>query len=102
MTFLVKALPLVAVAALLGCTDLKPTQATLDDLKSQIDHLRSRVASAQEATQGASAAAHNAQQAAGNAQSAANQALSLDKTNQNSIDAINEKMDRMFRKSVSK
>lgn len=102
MTSVVKGLPLMIVAALVGCTDLKPTQASLDDLKSQVDHLKSTVAGAQGAAQSASMSAHNAQQAAGNAQSTADQALSLDKTNQSSIDAINEKIDRMFRKSVSK
>jgi hypothetical protein len=102
MTYAAKTLFVVLLAALAGCTDLKPTQAALDDLKSQVDHLKSTVSSAHAAAQGASSAAHNAQQAAGSAQSTANQALSLDKTNQSRIDAINEKIDRMFRKSARK
>ena len=102
MTSISKTLPLVLVVALVGCTDLKPTQASLDDLKAQVDHLKSAVGSAQSNAQSASSAARAAQQAAGSAQSTANQALSLDKSNQNAIDAINEKIDRMFKKSVSK
>ncbi|HEX3949790.1 MAG TPA: alanine-zipper protein [Steroidobacteraceae bacterium] len=102
MTSIVKALSVILLAALAGCTDLKPTQATLDDLKSQIDHLKSMTAGAQAATQGATSAARNAQLAAGNAQSTATRALSLDKSNQSGIDAINEKMDRMFRKRLAK
>jgi hypothetical protein len=45
MTSIVKTLSVVFIAALAGCTDLKPTQAALDDLKSQVDHLfRKRLA----------------------------------------------------------
>jgi hypothetical protein len=102
MTFLVKALSAAVMVALAGCTDLKPTQAALDDLKSQVDHLKSMTVNAQAASQAAMSAAHSAQQAAANAQSTANQALALDKTNQSGIDAINDKMDRMFRKRLAK
>jgi methyl-accepting chemotaxis protein len=102
MTSIAKALSVVLLVALAGCTDLKPTQATLDDLKSQVDHLKSMAASAQAASQAATSASRSAQQAAGNAQSTANQALALDKTNQSSIDAINDKVDRMFRKRLAK
>jgi hypothetical protein len=40
--------------------------------------------------------------AASGAQSTANQALSTAQSNSTAIEAINEKIDRMFKKSVSK
>ena len=90
--------PLAIVAALAGCTDLKPTQASVDELKSQVSALKSSVGNAESSAQAASAAASRAGQASGNAQSKADQA----KSNQTGIEAINEKIDRMFKKSVSK
>ena len=47
-------------------------------------------------------AAAAAQSAASGAQSTANQALSTGQSNSTAIEAINEKIDRMFKKSVSK
>jgi uncharacterized phage infection (PIP) family protein YhgE len=102
MTSAAKVLSLTVVAALAGCTDLKPTQASIDDLKGQVANLRPTISSAESSAQAASAAASKASQTAGNAQSTANQALSLAKTNQTAIEAINEKIDRMFKRSVSK
>jgi hypothetical protein len=51
---------------------------------------------------GATSAANAAKAAADNAQSTANQALQAAKTAQAGVDATNEKMDRMFKQSVSK
>src|SRR5580693_1873020 len=72
------------VIAFAGCTDLKPIQAQIDDLKSQVAKLQSDTA------------------AASGAQSTANQALSTAQQNSQAIEQINEKIDRMFKKSVSK
>ncbi len=47
-------------------------------------------------------AAASAKTAADNAQSTANQALQAARTAQAGVDASNEKMDRMFKKTVSK
>jgi len=105
----VKLAAAVAVVALAGCTDLKPLQADIDSLKQQVSKLQTEVeaskASADSAARSASAAqsaANQASQAASGAQSTANQALSAAQAAQSSVDATNEKIDRMFKKSVSK
>ena len=86
-------------AALAGCADLKPLQTQIDDLKSQVSKLQGDTAKASSAAAAASTAASSA---ASGAQSTANQALSLGQSNASAIAAINEKLDRMFKKSVSK
>jgi outer membrane murein-binding lipoprotein Lpp len=109
-TIVVKLAAAAAVVALAsGCTDLKPLQADIDGLKQQVGKLQSEVdaakASADAAARSASAAqssANQAAQAASGAQSTANQALSAAQAAQSSVDATNEKIDRMFKKSVSK
>jgi outer membrane murein-binding lipoprotein Lpp len=90
------------LVAFAGCTDLKPIQAQIDDLKSQVSKLQSDTAKASSAAAAAQSAAASAQSTASGAQSTANQALSLAQSNQTAIEAINEKLDRMFKKSVSK
>jgi hypothetical protein len=90
------------VIAFAGCTDLKPLQAQVDDLKSQVTKLQSDTAKASSDAAGASSAAASASSAASGAQSTANQALSTAQSNSTAIEAINEKIDRMFKKSVSK
>ena len=89
-------------AALAGCADLKPLQTQIDDLKSQVSKLQGDTAKASSAAAAASSAAAAASSAASGAQSTANQALSLGQSNASAIAAINEKLDRMFKKSVSK
>jgi len=108
-SIVVKLAAAMAVVALAGCTDLKPLQADIDSLKQQVSKLQSDVeaskASADSASRAASAAqssANQAAQAASGAQSTANQALSAAQAAQSSVDATNEKIDRMFKKSVSK
>jgi hypothetical protein len=92
----------VVVAGLVGCQDLKPLQADINDLKSQVGKLQSDVASAKSSADSASSAAQSASQAASGAQSTANQALAAAQASQSCCDATNEKIDRMFRRSVSK
>jgi hypothetical protein len=95
-----------AVLALAGCQDLKPLQADVDTLKSQVAKLQTDTAAhassdAQQFSKlNSDVAAAN--QAASSAQSAANQALSAAQAAQAGVDATNEKIDRMFKKSVSK
>ena len=108
-TIVVKLVAAAAVVALAGCTDIKPLQADIDGLKSQVAKLQTEVdaakASSDAAARSASAAqssANQAAQAASGAQSTANQALSAAQAAQSSVDATNEKIDRMFKKSVSK
>jgi hypothetical protein len=90
------------LVAFAGCTDLKPLQAQIDDIKSQISKLQGDTSKASSDAAAANSAAASASSAASGAQSTANQALSLSQSNQTAIEAINEKIDRMFKKSVSK
>jgi hypothetical protein len=105
----VKAAAVAVVIALAGCTDLKPIQAQIDDLKTQVAKLQTGVdaanAAAAQASQAASAASATgtaAGAAAAAAQSTANQALAAAQAAQAAVDATNEKIDRMFKRSISK
>ena len=97
----IKIAALVAVAALAGCTDLKPLQAQVDDLKSQVGRLTSDLAAHKADKTDANAAAAAASAAAA-AQSTANQALAAAQAAQAGVNDVNEKIDRMFQRSVSK
>ncbi|HTV52510.1 MAG TPA: alanine-zipper protein [Steroidobacteraceae bacterium] len=90
------------MAGLAGCTDLKPVQADIADLKSQVAKLQADVQAAKASADQASQAAQQASQAASGAQSTANQALAAAQAAQSAVDATNEKIDRMFKRSVSK
>ena len=95
---------IAAMAA--GCTDLKPIQTQIDDLKSQISKVNSNAAAHQASDdakfKSAADASASAARAAAAAQSTANQALAAAKAAQSGVDATNEKIDRMFKRSVSK
>jgi outer membrane murein-binding lipoprotein Lpp len=101
-TMIVKAAAVAVVVALAGCTDLKPIQAQIDDLKSQVSKLQSEVQGANSAAAQASSQAQSASTAAAGAQSTANQALAAAQAAQAAVDATNEKIDRMFKRSISK
>ena len=99
----VKAAAAVAmVVGIAACTDIKPLQADIADLKSQVSKLQGDVAAAKSASDQANGAAASASQAANGAQSTANQALAAAHASQSCCDATNEKIDRMFKRSVSK
>jgi outer membrane murein-binding lipoprotein Lpp len=104
----VKLAAAAAVVGLAGCTDLKPLQAEVDALKTQVGTLQSNLAahiadkSDANAAAKASSDAASASSAAAAAQSTANQALAAAQAAQSGVDATNEKIDRMFKKSVSK
>jgi len=106
MNFTTKIAALAALAVMAGCTDLKPLQAQVDDLKSQVGKLSSDAAAnkaaADASSKSAAAAAAAASQSAAAAQNTANQALAAAKAAQSGVDALNEKIDRMFKRSVSK
>lgn len=85
-----------------GCTDLKPVQAQIDDLKTQISKVSGQTTAAESQARAAADAARSAEAAAQHAQGTADFANSTAKQNQQAIEAINEKIDRMFKKSVSK
>jgi outer membrane murein-binding lipoprotein Lpp len=98
-------LKVAAVAAftmLAGCQDLKPLQADVDNLKQQVSRLTADLAAAKSSADAANAAAQSASSTASGAQSAANQALAAAQASQSCCDATNEKIDRMFRRSISK
>ena len=100
MTFSTTLKASVAAACLIafaGCTDLKPIQAQIDDLKSQVAKLQSDTAKAESDAQAAKSAASSASSAASGAQSTANQALSTAQQNSQAIEQINEKIDRCSR-----
>ncbi len=101
-TMIMKAAAVAVVIALAGCTDLKPLQAQVDDLKSQVSKLQSDVQGANSAAAQASSQAQAANTAAAGAQSTANQALAAAQAAQAAVDATNEKIDRMFKRSISK
>jgi murein lipoprotein len=101
-TTLKVAVAAVGFVALAACQDLKPLQASIDDLKAQVSAVKSDVAKAQGDASAASSAAAAASQSASGAQSTANQALSAAQASQSCCDSTNEKIDRMFKKSVSK
>jgi outer membrane murein-binding lipoprotein Lpp len=85
-----------------GCTDLKPIQAQLDDLKAQVDRLNSETARVKSQADAAASVGHSAAAAGQHAQSTAETASTAASQNRRSIEAINEKIDRMFRHKLSK
>jgi outer membrane murein-binding lipoprotein Lpp len=105
----VKLAAVAVLTGLAGCADLKPLQADVDQLKSQVSRLQTDIQAAKEsadaAARAASAAQHSADQAnqaARAAQSTASQALTAANAAQASSDATNEKIGRMFKKSIAK
>ena len=97
-----KVAAVAVVAGLAGCTDLKPLQSDINDLKAQVAKLSSDVSAAKSSADQANSAAQSASQAASGAQSTANQALAAAQASQSAVDATNEKIDRMFKRSISK
>lgn len=81
-----------------GCV----SQKTVDEIKATADKAVQDAAAAKSAADSAASAAASAKSAADSAQSAANQALQGAQASQACCDATNEKIDRMFKKSVSK
>jgi hypothetical protein len=92
----------VCVITFAGCTDLKPVQAQIEDLRSQVGKLQSETAKALSAAAAAKSQAAAAAAAAAAAQNTANQALANSQTNATGIQAINDKIDQMFHRTLSK
>src|SRR5215831_1613875 len=101
-TAILKVAAVAAFTMLAGCQDLKPLQADIDNLKQQVSRLNADLAAAKSSADAANAAAQSASSTASGAQSAANQALAAAQASQSCCDATNEKIDRMFRRSISK
>jgi hypothetical protein len=93
----------VGVAALFlvtaaGCA----SQGTIDEARAVADRAAQDALAAKQAADAAASAAAAARSAADSAQSTANQALQAAQASQACCDATNEKIDRMFQKSMSK
>ena len=88
----------IVLVAASGCV----SQKAVDEIKMTADKAVQDAAAAKSAADAAASAAQSARSAADSAQSAANQALQAAQASQACCDATNEKVDRMFKKSVSK
>ncbi|MBS1201190.1 MAG: hypothetical protein H6R27_1868 [Proteobacteria bacterium] len=85
-----------------GCTDLKPLEAEVNGLKNTVAKQQAEIDANKSAIDAASRQAASASQTATAAQNTANQALSAAQAAQQCCDGSNEKIDRMFQKSMSK
>jgi hypothetical protein len=91
----IAALFLVSAA---GCV----SQSALDEVKATAEKAVQDAAAAKAAADSAAGSAQSAKAAADSAQSTANQAVQAAQSGQACCDATNEKVDRMFKKSLSK
>lgn len=92
----------IAVLGLSGCQDLKPIQTDIDDIKVQVNKIQSDLTVVKNAADQANSAAQAASQAANEAQGTANRALAAAQAAQSASADLNEKIDRMFKRSLSK
>ena len=100
----IPALAVILVGTVLtsACTDLKPIQAEIAGLRSSIEKQNSENATLKSSIDAAAQAASQASQAAQTASAEANRATAAAQASQQCCDANTERMDRMFRRSVSK
>jgi hypothetical protein len=90
-----KAVTLTLLMVAAGCTDLKPLEAQIEALQSQVNQLQVDVAkSASNAAAANKATAASAAAASGDAK----QALSVAESNTAAIEALNAKIDQMFKR----
>jgi predicted nucleic acid-binding Zn-ribbon protein len=82
-----------------GCADFESIRLQLDDLKSQVAKLQNETT---RVTAAANAASANATSAAARAQKAVSQVQSETRANATAIAALNDKIDRMFKRPLSK
>lgn len=83
-------------------SDLAATRTLVGEMGSAAQAAEAAAAQAKAGADQASAAAAAANQAASSAQSTANQALAAAQAAQSAVDSTNEKIDDMFKKSISK
>jgi hypothetical protein len=86
-------LALLVVAA--GCTDLKPMEDRIDDLQQQINKLQIDLA---QSVNNATAANRATAASTVTASNEAKQALSIGQANTAGIEALNAKIDQMFKR----
>jgi len=96
----------VATAAVLlglhGCADLRPIQAKVEDLTYQLGKLQLEMQATKASADQAKSSAEATAQATSGTRSTANEALAAAQSAQSAVDATNEKIDRMFKRSPSK
>ena len=92
----------LCLASATGCTDLKPLQAQVDELTQQVARLSSDQDSLKASVGNVAHTASVAQSAAERAENRADAAASAAQAAQQSCDAINEKIDRMFKRPPQK
>ena len=78
-----------------GCTDLKPMEARIADLEAQVSRLQTDMA---KSSSNAMTANKATAASAAAASSAAKNALSIGESNTAAIDALNAKIDQMFKR----
>jgi type II secretory pathway component PulM len=78
-----------------GCTDLKPLESRIDELQQQVNKLQADLA---KSSSSAAAANKVTAASASAASSDAKQALSISESNTAAIEAVNTKIDQMFRR----
>ena len=81
-----------------GCTDLKPMEARIADLQGQVNKLQADLA---KLSSNATAANRATAASASAASDAARKALSVGESNTAAIDALNAKIDQMFKRRPS-
>ena len=85
----------MVLAATVGCTDLKPLEARVEELQTQVNKLQADLGKS--ASTAATANKATAASAAG-ASADAKQALSAGEANTKAIEALNAKIDQMFKR----
>jgi len=81
-----------------GCTDLKPLEARIADLEGQVNQLHAELA---KSSSNATAANEATAASATAASDTAKKALSIAESNTAAIDAVNAKIDQMFKRRPS-
>lgn len=92
----------VLAVVLAGCQDLEPLKKDIADLQGRVARLQSDVVAAKQAAEQAQGAAQGANENAKVGQVTANQALAAAQASQQMINSLNEKVERMFRRALSK